>query len=195
MELIVRMIKAIYKTWFGLHLTTALSVRGGARARVTHWCIGTGQGPDAHNRPGKAVQENHKQMSLFRLAMLKFGLDDGLFEVMLGAAATRAGISNKKACLDSFYRSLNIRQDNKFAVFVNQAWELGDFDPTDNVVNMIDHPVRDGGNYYTPYSRTEHARVVTGVYQASGIGSAPPFSFDSLIDDAIHLKKKVRRST
>ena len=195
MELIVRMIKAIYKTWFGLHLTTTLSVRGGARARVTHWCIGTGQGPDAHNRPGKAVQENEKQMSLFRFAMLKFGLDEGLFEVMLGAAATRAGISNKRACLDSLYRSLNIRQDNNpFGVFVNQAWELGDFDPNENVVNIIDNPVQDANGCYTPYSRLNHARVVSGVYQTSGLGLAPSLVCHHLIEDACPPQKKVRRS-
>ena len=118
---------------------------------------------------------------------------------MLGAAAARARVSNKRACLDSFYRSLNIRQDNNpFGVFVNQAWELGDFDPYENVVNLIDNPVRDANNCYTPYSRSDHARVMTGVYQTTGIGSVlnpPPLSSDDLIDGAIHLKKKVRRST
>ena len=177
MHLIVLMIKSIYKTWFGIHLSTTVIARGGARNPVSYWCLTTGKGSDGHNRNGPSVQENTKQISMYRFAMLKFGLDHHLFEVMLGATAYRRGTTHLDACLNEFYLAQGIFSDhNPFRCFIDTPSELDHFDPNATYATTIDNPVRDfsTGHQYTPYSRGhEHARVVTGVYQASGIGSTP----------------------
>ena len=109
--------------------------------------------------------------------MLKFRLNHHLFEVMLRVTAYRRGRTNLDACLNEFYLAQGIfSEQNPFRCFIDTPSELDHFDPNATYATTIDNPVRDfsTGHQYTPYTRGhEHARVVTGVYQASGIGSTP----------------------
>ena len=177
MHLTVLMIKSIFSTWFGIKLSTMIMSHGGAHNPTSYWCLTTGKGAETHNRNGPAVHDNHKQMSMFRFALLKFGLDHHLFEVMLGATAYRNGTSNTETCLREFYLAQGIsNEENPFRCFIDTPSELDNYDPNATYATTMDNPVREPstGLQYTPYTRgPEHARVITGVYQAAGIRCTP----------------------